>query len=52
MVLHNTIIGLVGFIERSEQGHLPRGWIPRQLPLRNTRNEQKTGALTPTRLLQ
>jgi hypothetical protein len=52
MALYNTIIGLVGFIERSKKGHLRRGWVPTQLPLRNTRNEQKTGALTPTRLLQ
>jgi hypothetical protein len=50
MVLYNMIIGLVGFIERSEKRQLPRGWVPTQLPLRNTRNEQKIGALTPTRL--
>jgi hypothetical protein len=51
MVLYDVIVGLVGFSERSEQGHLPCGWVPRQSLFRNTRNEQKRqGALTPTRL--
>jgi hypothetical protein len=30
MVLYNTIVGLAWFSERSEQGHLPRGWVPTQ----------------------
>ena len=51
MVLYNAIVGLVGFSERSEQGHLPGGWVPTQVLFRNTCNEQKRqGALTPTRL--